>query len=104
MATTQETGLEVGKRWVEDTVRRVAGESKVAVDKFRWMDDFPGAFWYTLYFDAQGAAQRGAIEFSMRQMEDCGNPNKQTARAGVETQIRSSLQEVLPHLSQSGRN
>lgn len=93
MATMQQdTALDVGKRWVEEAVKRVAGERRVPVAQLRWRDDYPGAFLYTLNFDVQGAAKNKSIELSLREVEECRNPARQTIRAGIEDQIRKNLQ------------
>jgi len=97
MATTQEMPADVGKRWIEEACRRLAGEHNVPVTNLRWKDDYPGAFLYTLYFDVQDAGHTGSVELTLRQVEDCRNPAKQAARTGVEDNIRSSLRNMLAH-------
>ncbi len=84
----------VGKHWVEETVKRLAGEYKVTPTGFKWRDDFPGPYISTLVFNVGNGDQTGSIEFRMRQLEDCKNLSNRPVRATLEQQIRESLQEL----------
>jgi hypothetical protein len=88
----------VGKRWVEDTVKRLVGEYKLSATEFKWRDDFPGPYISTLLLDLGKANQTGSIEFRMRHLEDCRNPNNRPVRGALEQQIRDSLQELSQRL------
>ena len=88
----------VGKRWVEETMKRLVGEYKIAASDFKWRDDFPGPYISTLVFTIGDTNQTGSIEFRMRHLEDCRNPNNRPVRAALEQQIRESLQELSQRL------
>ena len=88
----------VGKRWVEETVKRLVGEYKIAATEFKWRDDFPGPYISTLVFTIADTNQTGSIEFRMRHLEDCRNPNNRPVRTSLEQQIRESLQELSQRL------
>jgi hypothetical protein len=94
--SAEETGI--GKRFVEETLKRLAGERKITVAGFKWRDDFPGPYISTLLFDVGDTNQAGSIEFRIRQLEDCRNPSNRPVRAALEQQIRDSLQEVSQRL------
>jgi hypothetical protein len=94
MAIESAEDTAVGKRWVEDTMKRLAGEYKIAPTDFKWRDDFPGPYICTLVFDPGKPNQTGSIEFRMRHLEDCRNPNNRGVREALEQQIRDSLQEL----------
>jgi hypothetical protein len=88
----------VGKRWVEETFKRLAGELKITAAGFKWRDDFPGPYITTFLFDVGPTNQTGSIEFRMRQLEDCRNPANRPVRVALEQQLRDSLQELSRHL------
>jgi hypothetical protein len=88
----------VGKRWVEETMKRLVGEYKIAASEFKWRDDFPGPYISTLVFTTGDTNQTGSIEFRMRHLEDCRNPNNRPVRTALEQQIRESLQELSQRL------
>lgn len=88
----------VGKRWVEETMKRLVGEYKIAASEFKWRDDFPGPYISTLVFTISDTNQTGSIEFRMRHLEDCRNPNNRPVRTALEQQIRESLQELSQRL------
>jgi hypothetical protein len=88
----------VGKRWVEETMKRLVGEYKIAASEFKWRDDFPGPYISTLVFTIGDTNQTGSIEFRMRHLEDCRNPNNRPVRTALEQQIRESLQELSQRL------
>jgi hypothetical protein len=84
----------IGKRFVEETFKRLAAASGIAVAGFTWRDDFPGPYISTLVFNVGDAGQTGSIEFRMRHLEDCRNPSNRPVRAALEQQIRDSTQEL----------
>ena len=84
----------VGKRWVEETFKRLAGELKITAAGFKWRDDFPGPYITTFLFEIGDTHQSGSIELRMRQLEDCRNPANRPVRAALEQQLRDSLQEL----------
>jgi hypothetical protein len=88
----------VGKRWVEETFKRLAEEFKVTAAGFKWRDDFPGPYITTLVFTVGTGNQPGSIEFRMRQLEDCRNPANRPVRVALEQQVRDSLQELRQRL------
>jgi hypothetical protein len=88
----------VGKRWVEETFKRLAGELKIAAAGFKWRDDFPGPYISTLLFTVGASNQPESIEFRMRHLEDCRNPNNRPVRVALEQQVRDSLQELRQRL------
>jgi hypothetical protein len=88
----------VGKRWVEETFKRLAGEFKIAATAFKWRDDFPGPYISSFIFNVGDADQTASIEFRMRQLEDCRNLANRPVRAALEQQIRDSLQELSQRL------
>jgi hypothetical protein len=88
----------VGKRWVEDTVKRLVGEYKIAATELKWRDEFPGPYITTLVFNIGDTNQTGSIEFRMRQLEDCRNPSNRPVRTALEQHIRDSLQELSQRL------
>src|SRR5919108_1925497 len=94
MATESAEDTAVGKRWVEDAVTRLVGEYRLSATAFKWRDDFPGPYISTLLFDLGKANQTGSIEFRVRHLEDCRNPNNRPVRVALEQQIRESLQEL----------
>jgi hypothetical protein len=83
-----------GKRSEEETVKRLVEEYKIAAAGFKWRDDFPGPYISTLVFDLGKPGQTGSIEFHVRHLEDCRNPNNRPVRTALEQQIRNSLQEL----------
>jgi hypothetical protein len=88
----------VGKRWVEEAFKRLAGEFKITATGFKWRDDFPGPYISTLVFNVGDTGQTGSIEFRMRQLEDCRNLSNKPVRASLEQQVRDSLQELSQRL------
>jgi hypothetical protein len=94
MATESAEETAPGKRWVEETVKRLVGEYKIAATGFKWRDDFPGPYITTFVFDLGKPNQTGSIEFRIRHLEDCRNPNNRPVRMALEQQIRDSLQEL----------
>ena len=94
MATESAEETAVGKRWVEETVKRLVGEYKIAATDFKWRDDFPGPYISTFVLTIGDTNQTGSIEFRMRHLEDCRNPNNRPVRTALEQQIRESLQEL----------
>src|SRR6266850_2086119 len=82
------------ERWVEETVKQLVGEYKIAATGFKWRDDFPGPYITTFVFDLGKPNQTGSIEFRIRHLEDCRNPNNRPVRVALEQQIRDSLQEL----------
>jgi hypothetical protein len=98
MATEPAEETAAGKRWVEETVKRLVGEYKIAATEFKWRDDFPGPYISTCVFDLGKADQTGSIEFRIRHLEDCRNPNNRPVRAALEQQIRESLQALSQRL------
>jgi hypothetical protein len=88
----------IGKRFVEETLKRVAGDFKITPAGFKWRDDFPGPYIMTLVFNTGNANQTGSIEFRLRELEDCRNPSNRPVRAALEQQIRNSLQEISQRL------
>jgi hypothetical protein len=94
MATEASEPLVMGKRWVEQTLQRMAGELNVPLGGLQWRDDFPGPYISSLYIEVQGLREKGAIEFRMRQLEDARNPANRPVRTSLEEQIRSGLQEL----------
>ena len=99
MATESAEDTAVGKRWVEDAVTRLVGEYRLSATAFKWRDDFPGPYISTLVLDLGKPNQTGSIEFRMRHLEDCRNPNNRPVRVALEQQIRESLQELSQRLS-----
>jgi hypothetical protein len=102
MATEAAELASAGKRWVEETLQRIANELKIPVEGVRWRDDFPGPYLSSLYFNVRQARQNEAIEFRLRQLEDCANPANRAARGSLEDQVRSSLRDVGERLKASG--
>jgi hypothetical protein len=98
MATESAEETALGKRWVEETVKRLVGEYKIAATEFKWRDDFPGPYITTFVFTIGNTNQAGSIEFRMRHLEDCRNPNNRPVRTALEQQIRESLQELSQRL------
>ena len=88
----------IGKRWVEETVKRLVGEYKISATGFKWRDDYPGPYITTLVFNTGDTSQTGSIEFRIRQLEDCRNPNNKPVRMALEQQIRDSLQQLSQRL------
>jgi hypothetical protein len=88
----------VGKRWVEETFKRLAGEFKITATGFTWRDDFPGPYISTFSFTVGNTNQPGSIEFRMRQLEDCRNVSNRPVRASLEQQVRDYLQELRQRL------
>ena len=88
----------IGKRFVEEILKRHAEEYKIAATGFKWRDDFPGPYITTLVFNMGNANQTGSIEFRIRQLEDCRNPSNRPVRAALEQQVRDSLQELSQRL------
>jgi hypothetical protein len=101
MATESAEDTAVGKRWVEETVKRLCSEYKIDATDFKWRDDFPGPYISTLAFDPGKPNQTGSIEFRVRHLEDCRNPNNRPVRVALEQQIRDSLQELSRRLGQA---
>jgi hypothetical protein len=95
MATEAVEAMVVGKRWVEETFQRIAGELNLPVEGLQWRDDFPGPYISSLYFHVRNTPQN--IEFRMSQIEGARNPANRPVRSSLEEQIRSSLQELSPH-------
>jgi hypothetical protein len=58
MATESAEETAAGKRWVEETVKRLVGEYKIAATEFKWRDDFPGPYISTFVFDLGKANQK----------------------------------------------
>jgi hypothetical protein len=87
-----------GKRFVEELLKRLAAEYKLAATGFKWRDDFPGPYITTLVFNTGSADQTGSMEFRIRQLEDCRNPANRPVRAALEQQVRDSLQELSQRL------
>jgi hypothetical protein len=102
MATEAAELTVAGKRWVEETFQRIASEFKIPVGGLQWRDDFPGPYLSSLYFNVREARQNEALEFRLRQLEDCANPANQAARGSLEDQVRNSLREVSERLKASG--
>src|SRR6266511_712159 len=102
MATEAAELTSAGKRGVEETLQRIANELKIPVEGLRWRDAFPGPYLSSLYFNVREARQSEAIEFRLRQLEDCANPANRAARGSLEDQVRSSLREVSERLRASG--
>jgi hypothetical protein len=102
MATEAAELTIAGKRWVEETLQRIANELKIPVEGLRWRDDFPGPYLSSLYFNVREARQNEPLEFRLRQLEDCANPANRPARGSLEDQIRNSLREVSERLKASG--
>ena len=100
MATEAADLAAAGKRWVEETLQRTANEFKIPVEGLQWRDDFPGPYLSSLYFKVREG--REALEFRMRQLEDCANPANRPARGSLEEQVRSSLRELSARLGASG--
>ncbi|MBI3330213.1 MAG: hypothetical protein HYZ81_26335 [Nitrospinae bacterium] len=96
MATEMSEQTTAGKRWVEDTLRRLAGELNIPVEELRWRDDFPGPYLSSLSFNVRGG--RGMIEVRLREIQDCPNPSNQTVRASLEEQVRNCLRDVSARL------
>jgi hypothetical protein len=96
MESAEETA--VGKHWVEETFKRLAGEYNVTATGFKWRDDFPGPYITTLAFTVGNTDQTGSIEFRMRQLEDCKNLSNRPVRAALEQQIRDALQALSQRL------
>jgi hypothetical protein len=94
--SAEETGI--GKRWVEETFKRIAGELKITAAGFKWRDDFPGPYITTFLFDVGNNNQTGSIEFRIRQLEDCRNPANRPVRVALEQQIRAYLQALSQRL------
>ena len=94
MATESAEETAVGKRWVEETVKRLVGEYKIAATDLKWRDDFPGPYISTLVFKMGDTGQTGSIEFRIRHLEDCRNPNNRPVRTALEQQIHESLQQL----------
>jgi hypothetical protein len=88
----------VGKRWVEETFKRLAGELKITATEFKWRDDYPGPYISTLVFNVSNTNQTGSIEFRMRDLEDCRNLSNKPVRASLEQQVRNSLQDLSQRL------
>ena len=88
----------IGKHWVEETVKRLVGEYKLSATAFKWRDDFPGPYISTLVFNIGDTGKTGSIEFRIRHLEDCRNPNNKPVRTALEQQIRDSLQQLSQQL------
>jgi hypothetical protein len=88
----------IGKRWVEETVKRLVGEYKISATGFKWRDDYPGPYITTFVFNIGDTTQTGSIEFRVRQLEDCRNPSNKPVRTALEQQIRDSLQQLSQRL------
>jgi hypothetical protein len=90
--STEDTA--VGKHWVEETVKRLAGEYNVSPTEFTWREDFPAPYIVTFSFTAENTKRTGSIEFRVRQLEDCRNLGNRPVRATMEEQIREALQAL----------
>jgi hypothetical protein len=84
----------IGKRWVEETFKRLGGEFKIVVTGFQWRDDFPGPYICSLSFKVLDTDQTESVEFHMRQLEDCRNPSNRPVRTSLEQQVRDHLQAL----------
>ena len=91
MAIESAEDTAIGKRFVEETLKRLAAEQKIAATGFTWRDDYPGPYISTFVFNIGTSNQTGSIEFLVRQLEDCRNPSNRPVRTGLEQQIRDSL-------------
>jgi hypothetical protein len=94
MAMESAADTAVGKHWVEETTKRLAGEYNIPLTEFKWRDDFPAPYITTLIFTVGNTNQPGSIEFRIRQLEDCRNLSNRPVRATMEQQIRDALQEL----------
>ena len=94
MAIESAAETAAGKKWVEETFKRLAGEYNITATGFTWRDDFPGPYISTLVYTVGNSDQTGSIEFRMRQLEDCKNLSNRPVRASLEQQMRDSLQEL----------
>ena len=92
MAIESAEDTAIGKRYVEETLKRLAAERNVAATGFKWRDDYPGPYITTFEFQIADSNKTGSIEFRIRQLEDCRNPSNRPVRTGLEQQIRDSLQ------------
>ena len=84
----------IGKRFVEELVKRLATEYQIAATDAKWRDDYPGPYISTFVFNTGKAEHPGSIEFRMRDLEDCRNPSNKPVRTALEKQVRESLQEL----------
>jgi hypothetical protein len=98
MAIESAEDTAIGKRFVEELLKRLAAEYKIAATGFKWRDDFPGPYITTFVFNMGNTDQTGSIEFRIRQLEDCRNPSNRPVRAALEQQVRDSLQELSQRL------
>jgi hypothetical protein len=98
MAIESAEDTAVGKRWVEETFKRLAGEFNLTAAGFKWRDDFPGPYISTLSFTVGTSNRPESVEFRMRQLEDCRNPSNRPVRVALEQQVRDSLQELRQRL------
>ena len=98
MATETTEQTTAGKRWVEDTLRRLAGELHLPVEELRWRDDFPGPYLSSLSFSVRNGQAHGTIEVRLREIQDCPNPSNQAVRASIEEQVRNCLRDVRARL------
>lgn len=99
MAAETVEPIVLGKRWVEQTFQRLAGEMNVPVEGLEWRDDFPGPYISSLYVNVRNMSQKPMIEFRMRQLEDCRNPANRPVRTAVEEQIRTNLEDIRQKLA-----
>lgn len=101
MVTTFIEESAVGKEWVEEVFRQLAGESHVAVGDLRWRDDYPGAYVSSLYFRVGDAHTTEAIEFPVYRLEACANPADRVVRALIRGQIRRYMGELRERVGQA---
>ena len=85
-------GVEAGKRWVETTLIRLAGESNIGVENISWKgpSDDPKHFdrmSYSICFYVGGKGEN--IEFLMDDLEDCVSDDETQLR--IESNIREKI-------------
>jgi hypothetical protein len=88
----------IGKRFVEEVLKRLATEYQIAATESKWRDDYPGPYISTLVFNTGNTNQNGSIEFRVKDLEDCRNPSNKPVRTALEKQVRDSLQELRQRL------
>jgi hypothetical protein len=88
----------IGKRFVEEILKRLATEYKIAATESKWRDDYPGPYISTFVFNVSNTNQTGSIEFRLKDLEDCRNPSNKSVRTALEKQIRDALQALRQRL------
>jgi hypothetical protein len=88
----------IGKRFVEEILKRLATEYKITATESKWRDDYPGPYISTFVFNTGNTNYTGSIEFRVKDLEDCRNPSNKPVRTALENQVRDALQELRQRL------